>query len=451
MDFPISFYITLALLLAFGVELFLRRREDWALPVAMVYATVFVWYFGDFLGFRERYEAMPDLFVAHGFWQIAIFLVCFRILAPTISRRLTRGVFEKNAVSPGGFPYEWLLTGALAIWAILFVIGLSMMNWDMRAALFPIDARAGNAMWARNAAQNGSSGFLIATANYVYLLVCSFFGILFILDRRLVPRAICIGMILLTWPYFLLCGARNQFLAVSMPMIFAYTLVSKHKLFFKAIILLVCFLALDSAFRIVIKYRNLGYQEWLEGGEGEGEPERSSFGGLNMFEELCFINGFYSSGDLAPTLGKDYLTNALNFIPRAIWPGKPMIGIEYAKLRGAEGGDSDIGVVATISSGLIGQGILDFGPLLGPLAPAILMSFWVALLSRLWCQRASNLRLILFFVGMGLTFNLGRNITLLVLWPVVFGYVIVRIAEFFLRRPASVPPQIWSTREAVEL
>ena len=79
------------------------------------------------------------------------------------------------------------------------------------------------------------------------------------------------------------------------------------------------------------------------------------------------------------------------------------------------------------------------------------MAFWVALLTRWWCQRASNLRLILFLVGLGVTFNLGRNITLLTLWPVVFGYIIVRIAEFFLQRPAPVQPQVWSTREAVKL
>jgi oligosaccharide repeat unit polymerase len=450
MDFPISFYIALVLLVAFGVELFFRRHEIWALPVAMVYATVFGWYFVDFLAYRERYQLMPDLFIANGFWQIAVFLVCFRILAPVISRRMTRGVFEKTAANQGGFPYEWLLISILAIWAILFVIGLAMMNWDLRAALFPVDARAGDKMWDRSAAEAGPSGFLISTASYLYLLACAFFGTLLILDRRLVPRVICIGMMLLTWPYFLLGGARNQFLAISMPMIFAYTLFSKHKLFLKAIVLLVCFLALDSAFRIVSTYRNVGFEVWLSE-FGEGTAEEKGHGGLNMFEELCFINGFYYGGDLTPSLGKDYLANALNFVPRAIWPGKPMVSIEYSKLRGFEGGESDIGVVATISTGLIGQGILDFGPLLGWIAPAILMSFWVGLLSRWWCQRASNLRLILFLVGMGITFNLGRNITLLTLWPVVFGYVAVRIAEWFFHQPAPMPAQVWAAREVVKL
>jgi hypothetical protein len=103
---------------------------------------------------------------------------------------------------------------------------------------------------------------------------------------------------------------------------------------------------------------------------------------------------------------------------------------------------------ATISSGLIGQGILEFGPFLGPIASAILMALWVALLTRWWYQRASNLRLILFLVGMGVTFNLGRDITLLVLWPVIFGYLTVRIAERFSQPPESMPAQVWSAPEA---
>jgi oligosaccharide repeat unit polymerase len=437
MDFPVSFYIALTLLLVFGVELFLRRCEAWALPVATVYATVFGWYFVDFLGYRERYEVMPDLFIAQGFWQIAIFLVCFRILAPSISRRMTRGVLEKTAVSPGALPYAKLLVCALAIWAILFAIGLAMMEWDILKALFPIEARAGLKMWDRTAAEAGSGGFLIATANYVYLLVCSFFGILFILDRRPAPRGVCIGMMLLTWPYFLLSGSRNQFLAVTMPTIFAYTLFSKHRLFLKGIILMACFLALSSAFHIVEKYRNVGYQEWLSDLD-EGTAEEKSHGGLNMFEELCFINGYLYSG-MPPTLGKDYVVNALNFVPRAVWRGKPMISREYSMWRGYEGGESDIGLVATVSTGLIGQGILEFGPFFGAFAPAILMAIWAALLTRWWYQRASPLRLILFLVALGVTFNLGRDITLLTLWPVVFGYVIVRIAEGLSQPPQVVP------------
>src|SRR5438445_8562360 len=99
MDLSVSFYIALGVILALGFELFLRRSKAWALPAATVYATVFAWYFVDFLDYRERYQVVPDLFISRGFWQIALFLICFRLLAPTFSRYLTRTAADKTRVS----------------------------------------------------------------------------------------------------------------------------------------------------------------------------------------------------------------------------------------------------------------------------------------------------------------------------------------------------------------
>jgi hypothetical protein len=127
--------------------------------------------------------------------------------------------------------------------------------------------------------------------------------------------------------------------------------------------------------------------------------------------------------------GKSYLEELLNIIPRAVWPGKPLLGIDYALLRGFGGGNADIGVVATLSPGMIGQGILNFGPWLGAVAPGTLFAVWAAWLSRLRVQSYSTLRLCLFLAALGITFNLGRGITLLVLFPIVFGYILVRFLE----------------------
>ena len=48
----------------------------------------------------------------------------------------------------------------------------------------------------------------------------------------------------------------------------------------------------------------------------------------------------------------------------------------------------------------------------------------------------------LFMLGAGLTFNLGRDITLLVLWPVVFGYCFVRLAEICAKPRVRRLPQL---------
>src|SRR5438876_421339 len=83
-----------------------------------------------------------------------------------------------------------------------------------------------------------------------------------------------------------------------------------------------------------------------------------------------------------------------------------------------------------------------FGQILGPVAAGIIMALWSGLLIRWWEQRRSLLRLVLFMLGAGLTFNLGRDITLLVLWPVIFAYCFVRVAEFWGAKPVSQPPQV---------
>ena len=41
-----------------------------------------------------------------------------------------------------------------------------------------------------------------------------------------------------------------------------------------------------------------------------------------------------------------------------------------------------------------------------------------------------------------LTFNLGRDITLLVLWPVVFAYCFVRLIEIWTAKRSGAAPQV---------
>ncbi len=71
---------------------------------------------------------------------------------------------------------------------------------------------------------------------------------------------------------------------------------------------------------------------------------------------------------------------------------------------------------------MIGQGVNNFGRLFGPLAAALLMAGWVGLLARQdLLSRGEPARLLLYGLGLVLTFNLGRDVTLLVLYPFLFG------------------------------
>ena len=145
-----------------------------------------------------------------------------------------------------------------------------------------------------------------------------------------------------------------------------------------------------------------------------------------MYEELCWINTFIQQGTYNPNWGSRYFAELVNPIPRALWHGKPLIGIDYAVARGQEGGEEgEAGVNATISTGMIGQGVVNFGRLIGPAFAALLMSFWVAILSRLDLHVYEFGRLPLYALGMILTFNLGRDITLITLYPFIFGLLVV--------------------------
>ena len=84
---------------------------------------------------------------------------------------------------------------------------------------------------------------------------------------------------------------------------------------------------------------------------------------------------------------------------------------------------------------------MNFGQIFGPVAAGILMALWIGLLIRWWEQRQTLLRLVLFMLGAALTFNLGRDISLLVLWPVIFAYFFVRFAEICATRRFGQVPQ----------
>src|SRR5512133_601303 len=222
-----------------------------------------------------------------------------------------------------------------------------------------------------------------------------------------------------------------------------YLFYGRHQLLIKLAVLAVAFLCLDNGFKLVTAFRGTGFRDLLAAEhpyELVDEDLRQS--GLNMIQELCFANAYLASGLASPAYGGRYLNEVLNVVPRVIWPSKPLVGIDYAKWRGLEDPQSDLGVSATISTGMIGGGILNFGPFFGPVAAGMIMALWTGLLIRWWQQRNSLLRLMLFMLGAGLTFNLGRDITLLVLWPVVFSYCFVRLIEIWTAKQSRAGPRV---------
>jgi hypothetical protein len=441
----LTFYLAALVLVVLTAESCIRllNRDTFGITVG-VYVTVFAWYFVDPVINPEEYDFFASSSLGQSYGQVLLFLIGFRVFAPVatrwIVRRRSSGVFDTR-LTP-----EQILIGAAALWLLLFVIGIARMGGDVMGAVFPLDGRFGATMWGRGAVESGPSGFLISFAGYLFIAVTAFLGVLVFFQRSTARRLLAGAMFAITLPYFFFAGARSHFLAAVMPFILTYLFYGRHLLILKLAILAIAFFCLKESFRFVQVFRLGGFREVLASKNPyELMDEDVGTVGLNMIEELCFVNTYLDTGGGSPAYGVRYLNELLNFVPRMIWPSKPMLGIDYAKWRGfgiADSEEGELGVNTTVASGMIGGGVLNFGQIFGPVAAGILMALWAGLLIRWWAQRKSLLRLTLFMLGAGLTFNLGRDITLLVLWPVVFAYFFVRLAEIWATQRFRQLPQL---------
>ncbi|MGE5213973.1 MAG: hypothetical protein ACM3NN_09805 [Nitrospirota bacterium] len=437
----LTFYLAAATLLGLTVESCVKLLNRNSLSIALaVYVTVFAWYFVDPFLNPEQYDYVPPFLISQGYGQVLLFLITFRFFMPVavrwIVRRRSTGISAIQNFSP-----EQILITTGVIWLLLLLIGITRMGGDVVGALLPVDSRAGATMWGRGAIETSATGFLVASAGYIFNAVTAFLGVLIFFQRTAFWRLAAGAMFVISLPYFLLEGARSHFLAAILPFIITYLLYGRQLLVVKVVVLGVAFICLDQGFKLVTAFRGTGFRDLLSAEhpyELVDEDLRQS--GLNMIQELCYADAYLASGAAPPSYGGRYLNELLNVIPRVVWPSKPLIGIDYAKWRGLGDANSELGVVATISTGVIGGGVLNFGPFFGPIAAGIIMALWTGLLVRWWQQRSSLPRLMLFMLGAGLTFNLGRDITLLVLWPVVFAYFFIRLIEIWTsQRFGAVP------------
>lgn len=420
---PDSYYIAAGLCALLLIVALLYRHRAWAWPFGTVAATIGAWYLIEPFYFPELFEQFNFVHVRTAYDSVSIFCIALLVMAPTLANSMQPKAVTTN-LSTEYIPADRVLVFVVLVWLALLGFGTWRMNGDLIGALFPVGARAAGHMWAREGgAGAGGSGFIISSASYIYVLCLAAFGVLFFLVRKQTSYLLLIVLILVSWPYVFLQGARNLVLATVVPGGLAFLLFSRVPPLVKLVATVVGFVALDLALRIIVAYRNTGFAEL-----DFSAVQQSSHLGLNMASELAYITTFLSDGTVALSYGMGYLAELLNVIPRAIWPDKPLIGIDYSIARGFGDALTDIGVFTTISSGAIGQGVLNFGSIFGPIASAFLLSVWIGVLARLRSQ-ATPLRRALFLVGLGLTFNLGRDITLLVLWPIVFGYLGVRLFE----------------------
>jgi len=449
---PLSFWVVVALLIGGAVWAAWHFRDGSGLPILLVLGTVAAWYVGDAL-YNDYANYHMELFdpdvLQSAWWQVAWFMTVFLVATPWIHRWHNArhlhggsGVVQlfKSGVRQPGFQRQLtrLFYGCALIWLALAVIAVIQLRGDAIYFFFPMLGYK-TSPWSHGRLGAGFD-FLSIIAVYLQMLVAGIFGVIVALSFNRRVFWLALVCCLVSWPYFILDRTRNTILAVVIPGILSWVFLRLRGGMLKRLVALTgCFLLINAWMGFVIANRSdMSIIDALkERGFNWDADEKVHHAGLNMYEELCWINTFIEDGSYKPNWGKRYFAELVNPIPRAIWPGKPMIGIDYAIARGQGSGEAEeAGVYATISTGMIGQGVVNFGRVLGPAFAALLMSFWVAMLARLDLHIHEFGRLPLYALGIIMTFNLGRDITLITLYPFVFGAVLV---WWFDRRRLRAP------------
>jgi len=441
---PFSFWVVIALLAGGTYWARLHLRDGLGLPVIAVLGTVAVWYVGDafYNDYRTTYAIMftPDV-RSYAWWQVALFLATFLFLVREIHHHMNRRILRRpsqifqmvdNGCDQNHFQegIQRLFWGCLAIWGVLVVIAAIRLQGDTIYYFFPyLSYRADP--WARGRIGTGFDS-LLSFAMYLQIMVAGLFGIIAALvkDRRIRILALIASMLI--WPYFLFDRTRNVMLVILLPGILSWIFIRLRVVMWQKFAIVACFFVVINAwFAFVLAHRSemTVTQAFMSEGFDLEEDSTIHHEGLNMFEELCWLNTFFENGTYQPNWGSEYFAEIVNPIPRSLWSGKPLIGIDYAILRGQAYDEGDAGVGATLSTGLVGQGVDNFGRYLGPPFSAMLMAFWAAYLARLDLSGQGLGRIPLYGVGLILTFNLGRDITLITLYTFVFGRLLVWLLD----------------------
>ncbi len=413
----------------------------------MVLATVSVWYVGDVVynDLDVYLETIGHASIEAAWWQVLCFVVAFGVLVQPVHRLVNGRLREKTSKAMAYFETDVLreqelqskidgLGRALLVaWLGLMAIGLLRVQGDVVGLFAPYLGQKADP-WARGQIGGGFSA-IISMASYLQIFLTSAFGVLAALAMNRRTRNMALLVCFLALPFYIFDRTRNTMLAAVLPGILAFVFFRlRSGLLTKGVVLAGGFLVVDFWFSTVMANRSgmaFDMQGALAVQSGRGDGEKAKHEGLNMLEELAWIDHFMVTGAYVPNLGQRYFAELVNPIPRAIWKNKPMIGLDYAVARGQSATGPNGEVTATISTGMIGQGVVNFGKILGPMAAATLMALWVALLARQDLLGTSPGRMVLYGVGFILTFNMGRDITLLVVYPFLFGLGLFQFWQYY--------------------
>ncbi len=458
---PLPFYLSCLALIYFGLKAWQGRRQAWGLPACAVLGTVAAWYVADV--FYNNYQVyqltIGPTSLNSAWWQVLWFVVAFGLLVKPISQKINGPLPERCSHAMAYMETDRLrqpevqrridiIAGALlTAWILLMIIAVIKVKGNVLGLFAPYLGIRANP-WARGQIGGGFSA-IISLASYFQVFLTAAFGVIAALALNPKTRNIALTVCFLALPYYIFDRTRNTMLATMLPGILAFVFFRlRRNKWVKLGFLIATFIAMNTWFTFVMASRGAGIgvaSSFASEEVEEVETKEVKHQGLNMFEELAWIDRFIRTGRYQVNWGQRYFAELVNPIPRGLWKNKPMIGLDYAVARGQAARGPKGEVTATISTGMIGQGVVNFGRFLGPLAAATLMCIWVALLARQDLKGNDPGRLILYGCGLILTFNLGRDITLLVLYPFFFGLLVYWCWEKYIQkekptRNGSPPP-----------
>jgi hypothetical protein len=443
---PFSFYLCALAAAVLGFRAWQGRKMGWGIPMGVVVATTSAWYIGDPLynEYTEYVQIQGVESLTAAWWEVLLFFLALGVLVPVFNKKINGDLEPRSqifhmmrnlTIDTEQFQNQVSLIAKLLIgpWILLMILALIRTNFDIVGIFFPYLGAKANP-WARGRLGGGIDA-IYALATYVQIMLTALFGVVFALSKRKSTMTQAGIIYFLSAPFFIFDRTRNAMLAILLPGFMAFiTLRMRGGIVLRLAVIVVSFLMIDTWFKFVLEHRAKGesiagaYKADQSSSNDNAVKKESKHEGFNMLEELGYINYFIENGTYKVNWGGRYFAELVNPIPRVIWPGKPLIGIDYAIARGMAYGTqaaNEGGVACSVSTGMIGQGVVNFGPFLGPIAAALLMAIWVAVLARQDLMGHDIGHLLLYAVGLVLTFNMGRDITLLVIYPFVFGWLLL--------------------------
>lgn len=450
MNYPLPFYLSCLAIMFFAWHGWNGRNQGWGLPSMMVLGTVAAWYVGDLLynGTNTYLWAIGPESFESAWWQVLLFLIVFGLSVKGISQWMNQSLPRKRSymmtyittdrLRQKGVQrkIDQLIRPLFIVWFILMCIGLHRIEWNFLAVFAPyIQGKVDP--WYRGQIGGGFSA-LLSLGSYIQLFLTSAFGVLAALALNQNSKYIALAVCLVAMPYYILDRTRNTMLAAVLPGILAFVFVRMRAGYGSRMLALgVAFLVVNFWFTTVLANRDGMKFDMIGALSGVESKKTGRHEGLNMFEELGWVNHFLKTGEYQPDFGARYIAELCNPIPRGLWKNKPTLGLDYSIARGQVAAGPDGEVTASIATGMIGQGVVNFGGVLGPAAAAVLMALWVGLLARQDLLGEDPGRMILYGCGSILTFNMGRDITLMVLYPFFFGLAGLHLWKFWQRRAGT--------------